>query len=242
MYIALVDHWRNEPRIGSMFSQIAIEFGREIRAYDDTSGGLEDFLTAAEAFICVNDHFIRDENVAEIVHGQLAAGKRLLARLGENSLDGLNSFLKRYHIEGTRMRLAAANGAGVEHPRLVAVDRELNPESFRDDPLLEGVTRLVVALPNLIRYGGDARPLVLLPTSELQVVNAASDLRVQWASSEATCIVCFEPSPGQVTVVAFAGDITNDPYTGPTGFRWPGIKAGDNAQFARMLVAWLSGA
>jgi hypothetical protein len=105
--------------------------------------------------------------------------------------------------------------------------------------LFRGVAQIVIQQPNHIRYGGDCQALVT-GADAIDLTEAATDLpSPPYLIARPTPLVANDSLETRI-VIAISGGLLHDPYTGPTGHRFPGIEP--NATFAQNLLRMLSSA
>jgi len=239
-YIAHLDLVMNQSLRGNRWCALASEIGTPFREYDGPANvaSMIDFVRGATGLVLPDISFLAVPELLDNLRECVAAGRPLLVRVDPNSLDDLNPFLGFYGLEGTQL---GVHDLAAAHPRLIEIMRSETPSAFHPHPLLDGVDELVIQQPNVIRFSGNATPILALPAGKnIELVDQTTDFPADWTSPELSCLV-LSPIGNNGGVLALSCGLTHDPYVGPTGVQFPGISAGNNETLAKNILNWLAG-
>jgi hypothetical protein len=236
---------RDEPMTGyQSWRDLARNRGIEFRAHRfdgprDPSAyqSAHRLLDEADGLFVRLDAFLHDEGLVEHIKERVTQGVPLLVRIDVNQLGAINAFLGHYGIEGTSIGMCLASQIWLG-PRLLRMSRDEYPGAFRDLQLFAGVTHLVISGPNVIKYRGEAVPILTIPEEKADTVELTSDLPVDCNTRELSCMVAHYDRDSGGTVLAISGAALLDDYVGPAGVEWPGVSA--NRQFANNLLDFLT--
>lgn len=189
---------------------------------------VRELIDTSDAFFLANTPVIRVNEFVEAIHKRIAGGTRLLIRLDENDIDAQNSFLARYDLSSTRVRVRSRFTPTIEFSR--------SADCFRDFRLFANVDKVTAQQPNAIWYGGESLP-ILVGADEGLTSDGRTDFPADWNLREIASFAGWQQENGG-SVMAIAGNYFSDPYLGATGVEWPGIDA--NEQLANNILRYLS--
>lgn len=241
-HIAHLDLRSNGSLRGDRWRSLSVDLGVPLQDYAGSVGdsaSLLSFIRGATGLILPNRCFLTSQLLVDAIHECVADGMRLFVPIDANELDPLNSFLQRYGIEGTHLKIYAERFT--DHPRLLRLDRKQSADSFRPHFLLDGVDSLTIEQADAIRYGSTVVPVLTVPLERVKLVDRMSDYEASWRAPEISCIV-LSPVSGSGGVLASSTQFTTDPYRAASGVTFPGIAADQNEKLARNILTWLSGA
>jgi hypothetical protein len=220
------------------FSALARDMGAEVRVVRQSSDGVEatrsawtqlkGVLTQADAFFLPDDTLLMVDECAHLLHERVRSGARLLVRLNENCLRLQNTFLAKYDLTGTSVRIRS--------PITPLVRLKRSPDHFRDVRLFVGVDEVQIQHPNAIWYGGESLP-VLVADDRYLAIDGETDLPGDWNARELACAAAWHGGH-RAGVLAISGGYFEDPFDGATGIHWPGINL--NQQLARNVLEYLA--
>jgi hypothetical protein len=237
-YIADLDLARNPMTLRGVLKGAAAESHLDIRQFigQPTRDALADFINDAAGLWLRLTGFLCDESLVGLIREAIERGKHCLVEIGINELEQYNGFLAPYGLQGTRMGLFSAEPKEGEHPRLIRINRPTHPGAFRHPLLFDGVDAVLIQQPQVLLCNGEATPVLTVPLSEVEVTDLRTDY-FQKLDVTAVSVAGVGGSGGGV--LAVSGGLFHDPYTGPTGFLFPGIH--ENARLARNVLRWLAG-
>lgn len=235
-YVAYAEHAANGRGRFSEFVRLFESHGFEVRSYSaDTISGLPEFLQNAVAIWVPGDTFLQTNELVALLRKTVSEGKRFIVDIEPNQADLINKFLDPYGIEGTTVGLVSAE-PGTEHPAVIRIARERSPLAFRDELILKDIDIVVLQQARVLRYGGDAVPVLIVPTQDVELIDRATDLP-ELTSPQLTCIARGGEEE-LLNVLAVSAGLFHDPYVGLFGAAFPGISP--NRQLAENVIKWLT--
>jgi len=220
------------------FSALAREMGAEMRVVREAGDGVEaarlawtqlkGLISETDAFFLPDDTLLMVEEYAQLLHERVQSGARLLVRLNENCLRLQNTFLAKYDLTGTTVRIRSRSTP------LISLKR--SPDNYRDVRLFVSVDEVRIQNPNAIWYGGESLP-VLVADDQYLAIDGETDFPSDWNARELACAAAWHGAK-RAGVLAISGGYFEDPFDGATGIHWPGIEV--NRQLARNMLEYLT--
>lgn len=202
-------------------------------------------LRGAHGYWIRQTHIVNDENLRGVIEERLREGAVAIAELrGVPQKEDDHLFFRMHGLETSPVRLVRRDTETLEYgsPMLVAVDKTSYPIGFRDPSLFKGVTRLVLQQANAIGCFGGAEPVLTVPAKGVKLLDIRSDYFFANASRpELPVIASSSHDNWRGRIIALNGSLFHDAYDNPFGGHFPGIKAADNAIFARNLLRVIGG-
>lgn len=183
-------------------------------------------IGSADVLFIPNDMVVQDSGFADRIHRRIAQGLHVII-VGDANDDARNTFLERYGLSFTSLRIHDNRGCDVRCP----VSRATADAPF----LFKGIDHLLLAQPIVVQRESRADPLLLVDPT-LDIIDARTDL-YHHGSALGLSLVAAHSVAGGGTVMAIGGWLALD--RDPFADHLPHPCLEQNLAFIGNLPAWL---